>query len=69
MTEQEFKALCSEIPCGTTLTFSYRDKQVRGKFVGCTADAVIIEANGQNFIWPRDLCEYRKSSYPIPSYS
>jgi hypothetical protein len=69
MTEQEFQILCSKTPPGTTLTFSFRDQEVRGKFIGCAENAVVIEANGRGYFWPRDLCSYQESSYGIPSYS
>jgi len=69
MTNKEFYKICSETPLGTSLTFNTGDDQVRGSFVGCTEDGVVIEANGQSFIWPRELIEYRKPDYQIPSYS
>ena len=69
MTEEEFRELCEEIEPGTRLTFTYRDQEVEGKFVGCAEDAVVIEANGRNFLWPKELCDWRKTDYPRPSYS
>ena len=69
MTEKEFKELCSKTSSGTTLTFSFGDRQVSGKFVGCAEDAVVIEANGRSFVWPRELCSYRTTSNQVPSYS
>jgi hypothetical protein len=69
MTEQEFHSLCSKTPSGKILIFSFRDQEVRGKFIGCAEDAVVIEANGRSYIWPRELCSYQKSTYATPSYS
>lgn len=69
MTTEEFTRLCSETESGTLLTFDTGSDQVRGSFIGCTEDAVIIEANGKHFIWPRDLISCRRPEYPIPSYS
>lgn len=69
MTRKDFKTLCDTTPAGTMLSFEFQDKQVRGKFVGCSEAGVLIEANGLQFIWPRNLIDYRKSAYPIPSYS
>jgi len=69
MTDKDYRKLCSETPLGTPLSFFTGEAEVRGKFVGCSDDSVLIEANGKTFIWPRDLIDYRKSDYPIPSYS
>ena len=69
MTRHEFKTLCDTTPAGTELLFEFRDQQVRGKFVGCSEAGVVIEANGLQLIWPRELVDYRKPAYPIPSYS
>jgi len=69
MTDKEYYKLCNETPAGTTLSFNTGEDQVRGRFVGCTEDGVMIEANGQTFIWPRELIDYRKSDYQFPSYS
>jgi len=69
MTRNEFKRLCETTPQGTEVSFEFRDKQVRGKFVGCSENGVLIETNGRQFIWPKELLDYRQSSYPIPSYS
>jgi hypothetical protein len=69
MTSNEFKTFCATTPTGTTLSLSYRNVEVKGKFVGCADNAILIEANGSVNICPYDLCEYGKSSYPIPSYS
>jgi len=69
MTEKEFEELCETTETGTILTFSYRDIKIEGKFIGCADDSVIVEAEGRQYIWPRELCLYRKSDYPTPSYS
>ncbi len=69
MTEKEFHKLCSETETGTALSFYNGNNHVYGRFVGCSEDSVVIEANGLNFIWPRDLVDYRKSDYSTPSYS
>lgn len=69
MTEKEFEKLCTTTQPGTPLTFSDGEKEIRGTFVGCADDAVIIEAGGHNVIWPRELCDFSKSDYPTPSYS
>lgn len=69
MTEQEFNELCSTTSPGTTLTFSFRDQEIEGKFIGCAENAVVIEANGRGFFWPRELCSYRKASRMGPTYS
>jgi len=69
MTEKEFQFLCTETPPGSALTFNFRDQVVVGNFVGCADDAVVIEANGRAYFWPRELCSYKKSSYAGPSYS
>ena len=42
----------------------------RGKLSFSTADdAIVIEANGKQILWPWELCDYRNSSYPTPTYS
>ncbi|NIQ96120.1 MAG: hypothetical protein GWN87_19395 [Desulfuromonadales bacterium] len=69
MTEQQFRKLCNETEIGTSVSFSYRDRTVRGKFIGCAEDAVIIETDGKATFWPWELCDYHKSSYPTPTYS
>ncbi len=69
MTEKEFRKLCSTTPTGTALAFRYNDIEVKGTFVGCAQDAVVVQANGRQFLWPRELCQIGKSSYPVPSYS
>ncbi|PLX98568.1 MAG: hypothetical protein C0623_12055 [Desulfuromonas sp.] len=69
MTREQFKTLCETTEIGTSMNFTYRDLEIRGKFIGCAEDAFIIEANGKAIFWPWDLCDYRKSSYPTPSYS
>jgi len=69
MTNEKYKKLCAETEIGTPLVFTYRDLEIRGKFVGCAEDAIIIEANGKQVLWPRDLCDYSQSDYPLPSYS
>ena len=69
MTKHEFKKFCTTTPLGTTLSLSCNNVEVKGKFIGCADNAVIIEANGSANICPYDLCDYGKSSYPIPSYS
>lgn len=69
MTDQEFKQLCSDTKVGTILSFNTGKEQVRGEFVGCENHAVVFEVNGRTFIWPRDLIDYRKPDYQIPSYS
>ena len=69
MTLQEFHRLCKTTKIGTTLTFKYGNQEVKGHFIGCGNDEVVIEANGKQFIWPRELCEVRKTDYPRPTYS
>ena len=69
MTSQEYQDLCESTEPGTTLIFSFRDMEIRGKFIGCAEDAVIIEANGKGYFWPRELCAYRKQEHGTPSYS
>lgn len=69
MTPEKFRRLCAETEIGTPLTFTYRDLEIRGKFVGCAEDAVIIEANGKQVFWPRELCDYSTAVYPYPTYS
>jgi hypothetical protein len=69
MTGKEFHKLCNETPVGTTLSFNTGKHQLRGRFVGCTTDGVIIEANDQSFIWPRQLIDCRRADYTPPSYS
>ena len=69
MTKEQFSKLCEETEIGTSLSFSYRDLEIRGKFIGCAEDAIIIEANGKAVLWPWELCDYSKSSYSTPGYS
>jgi len=69
MTVEEFHKLCKTTKTGTVLTFKFREAEIRGHFVGCGEDEVVIEANGKQYIWPRELCSVRKRDYPIPSYS
>lgn len=69
MTKSEFNRLCSETETGTPLSFNTGSEIVSGKFVGCTEDGVVIEANGQSYIWPLELLDFRKPDYQIPSYS
>jgi hypothetical protein len=51
------------------MTFDTGREEVRGSFIGCTEDSVIIEVNGKHVLWPYDLISCRKSGYPTPSYS
>lgn len=69
MTDSEFAKLCRETRPGTALTFATGAGDVRGSFIGCTDDSVIIEVNGKHVLWPYDLISCRKSGYPTPSYS
>lgn len=69
MTEKQFRTLCQETEIGTAVSFTYRDLEIRGKFIGCAEDAIIIEANGKQVLWPWELCDYRQSTYPRPTYS
>jgi len=69
MNDRQFENLCRKTPTGTPLSFGTGEVEIRGKFVGCTNDGVIIEANGRHFIWPRDLIDVGRTDYPIPSYS
>ena len=69
MTVEEFKQFCGTTEPGATLAFKYRDTDVQGRFVGCGEDVLVIEVEGLQYIWPREVCTVRKSDYPIPSYS
>jgi hypothetical protein len=69
MTDKEFHKLCKETQKGTTLSFNTGEQHVYGKFVGCSDGSVIIEAHGRDFIWPRDMIDYREADYPFPTYS
>ena len=69
MTLEEFHKLCKTTTVGTNLTFSFGDQQIEGHFIGCGKAEVVIESNGKQFIWPRELCDVRKSDYPRPNYS
>ena len=69
MTKHAFKKFCTTTPTGTTLSLNCNNVEVKGTFIGCDDNSVIIEANGSANICPHDLCDYGKSSYPIPSYS
>lgn len=69
MTVEEFQTLCKTTRVGTALIFSYEGEEIKGRFIGCGSDEVVIEANGKQFVWPRAICTIRKSDYPTPSYS
>ncbi|MDH3999034.1 MAG: hypothetical protein OET90_09385 [Desulfuromonadales bacterium] len=69
MTEQEFQKLCSDTSLGDSLLLSYGELEVCGKFIGCAEDAIVIEANGRSYVWPRELCRFITTSDAIPSYS
>ena len=69
MTDQEFEYLRDKIPPGSILTFSFDGLELCGTFIGCSEDAVVIEANGNGYFWPKELCSYQKLSYKTPSYS
>ncbi|TYO99167.1 hypothetical protein EDC39_1038 [Geothermobacter ehrlichii] len=69
MTERDFRQLCAKTPVGTPLLFSNRDIQVRGTFLGCDKDTILIEVNGYVSFWPREVCDLRSTDYPVPSYS
>jgi hypothetical protein len=69
MTREQFKKLCEKTEVGTPVSFNYRDLEIRGKFLGCAEDAIIIEANGKAILWPWELCDYSNNTYPRPSYS
>ena len=68
MTAHEFKILCTHIEPGTTMTFIHDGTEVRGTFIGCSEDAVIIQADDRKIRWPKDLCDYRLSPYQMPSH-
>lgn len=69
MTIEQFQQLCKITPVGTTLTFRHDGQVVKGRFVGCGHDEIVIESDDKQIIWPRELCDVRKSDYPIPSYA
>jgi len=69
MTKEQYRKLCETTEVGTPIMFTYRDLEIRGKFVGCAEDAIIIEANGKQVLWPMELCDYSESTYPRPNYS
>jgi len=69
MTNQEFRKLCDETEIGTTLSLTMEGEEARGRFVGCSEDGVMLETDGRVSIWPPDLIDYRKTTYPKPSYS
>ncbi len=69
MTEKQFRELCEATPIGTAVSFSYRDTTIRGKFIGCAEDAIVIESDGKAALWPWELCDYKTSTYPRPTYS
>lgn len=69
MTEQEFLKFCGETPAGTPLSFDTGKTHGTARFIGCTPNSVVIEARGETYTLPRDLVQFEKASYPIPSYS
>ena len=69
MTDKEFQELCETTEAGTSLNFIYGDKEVNVRFMGCGTDEIVVESNGKNFVWPRELCRIKKSDYPTPTYS
>jgi hypothetical protein len=69
MNLKECHKLCKTTKAGTALTFTYGDQVIKGHFIGCGRDEVVIEANGKQYVWPRELCDVRKSDYPRPRYS
>jgi hypothetical protein len=69
MTEKTFDELCRVQDSGTSILLSYLDFQLTGKLVGCWESEVLIDINGQFELWPRELCQVEKQTYPIPSYA
>jgi len=69
MTEKEFQDLCKTTEAGTNLIFIYGDQEVQVRFLGCGADEILVEANGKNFVWPRELCSFKRLKYQPPTYS
>ena len=69
MTVEEFHQLCKTTRVGTALTFRFGNEVISGHFVGCGRDEIVIEANGKQLIWPRELLDMRITDYPTPSYS
>jgi len=67
MTNREFHKLCNATPVGTPLSFFSGGSRVRGKFVGCSGDGIVIEANEQVFTWPRHLIDAEPADHPLPS--
>jgi len=69
MNETEFEILCTMTPRGSPLSFSCGGQEVRGTFIGCGEGVVILEANGRQHVWRRELIGSQKSPDPAPSLS
>lgn len=69
MTKKEFGEVCSLQNSGASIMVSYLDFKLTGKLVGCWEDDLLLNVNGQHELWPRELCQAEKKTYPIPSYS
>ena len=69
MTGREFEKICSLQKDKLPIAIRHKEFDLRGKFVGCWEESLVIEINGQYALWPCELCESEKPDYPIPSYS
>ncbi len=69
MTEREFAKVCSLQQAGAAVEISYQEFNMTGKLIGCGEDFLVIEINGRQTIWPREICETKQRTYPGPTYS
>lgn len=69
MTNREFSEVCSLLPTDAPISIGYRQFNLTGRLIGCWGDSMVIDFHGLRAIWPRELCEMREATYPIPSYS
>jgi hypothetical protein len=69
MTSKEFSEVCDLLPADSPISIGYRQFNLTGKLIGCWEGSMVIDFHGQQAIWPRELCERREATYPVPSYS
>ncbi len=69
MTEREYSRVCRLQRDGSEVRISYQEFNLTGKLVGCGEDCLVIDINGRRTLWPREICESKPRTYPVPTYS
>jgi len=69
MNDKKFQKICGLKNCDHTLLISFREEHLTGKLLDCWEDNFLVEVNGKQMLWPKELCDTAETNYPTPSYS